>query len=291
MRQNLTRWRTVDDASFTLTAPPSTPTHTSTPSPTTAPATQHRRLAHPPASNSHRYANQNPHRQSHQPAAAPTRTRTPTRSQTRAPTASATVTATATPAARVCINEVEYWSNHSEAEAYYEWFELYNSSAATATLTGWTISDNMSTDTLPDMSIAPGGFVIVAARAANFRENYPGYGGAIVELGQPIGNGLANDGDRLILRDNTGQTIDALSYGDNTSVFVPAIPTVAGHRRVALSAGRRDETPTAPATSRPHDQPSPGQGWDEATPTPTTTDRRTTETARPHRRGTTRHAS
>ena len=292
---------TVAPATASATDSPTTPPATATPSSTMPPATA---IATPtptspaPVQTCTPTRSQTPARTATATATAPTRTptlsqtpartatatataptRTPTRSQTRAPTASATATLTVAPTARICINEVEYWSNHTDTESYYEWFELYNSSGMTATLTGWTISDNLSTDTIPDVRLAPGGFVVVAARTANFRENYPWYSGPIVELGQPIGNGLANSGDRLILRDHTGRTVDALSYGDNTSVFTPAIPTVAS-MGVSLERRPAGRDTDGAGDFQPHDQPSPGQGWDEATPAPTSTPT-TTETVTP----------
>ncbi|MDH7475587.1 MAG: lamin tail domain-containing protein [Anaerolineae bacterium] len=71
---------------------------------------------------------------------------------------------------------------------------------------------------------------MVAATAAGFAANYPGFSGVVVSLEGNIGNGLSNSGDRLVLRDGSGSEIDALSWGSDTTVFNPAAPDVAeGH--------------------------------------------------------------
>jgi len=64
---------------------------------------------------------------------------------------------------------------------------------------------------------------MVVAATPKFGENFPGFSGEIIYLADgAIGNGLANSGDRLILKDATGQIIDAMSYGDDSSVLNPA---------------------------------------------------------------------
>ena len=121
------------------------------------------------------------------------------------------------------------------------------------------------------LTLPSGAFAVVAGRVASFMVNFPGFSGLIVEMPDgTIGNGLGNTGDRLLLRDSRGVLIDALSYGDNTSVFDPPCPAVAaGH-----SLERR---PAGYDTGQASDfvdnaSPSPGQGLPAlptATPTPT----------------------
>jgi hypothetical protein len=244
----------VDDTAFIQTAPPPTETSTRTTTATRTSVAAHTPTATHPAS--------------------PSRTLTATSSaiaQTPPPSRTATATASATPSPVILINEVEYNCNHSDLEAYYEWFELYNPSGVAATLTGWTISDNSTSATLPDVTIGPGGLVVVAARQSSFLENYPSYSGPLIELGQPIGNGLANSGDRLLLRDGSGRRVDALSYGSDTSVFSPSIPTVAGrgHSLERYPLGRNTQRA---GDFQEQSQPSPGQGWEEPTATATATE-------------------
>ena len=51
-----------------------------------------------------------------------------------------------------------------------------------------------------------------------------------IQLGEIIGNGLANGGDRVVLRDSLGNIIDQMSYGTDVSVLNPSSSDVAeGH--------------------------------------------------------------
>ncbi|MDY7039861.1 MAG: lamin tail domain-containing protein, partial [Chloroflexota bacterium] len=130
----------------------------------------------------------------------------------------------------VVISEVVYDPSQSGTDTNYEWFELFNLSSQEVVLSGWTITDNTSSDDIPDVTIPPDGVVVVAATAAGFVENYPDFTGEVVYLEASIGNGLGNGGDRLILQDDGGAEIDALSWDSNTTVFDPAAPDVAaGH--------------------------------------------------------------
>ncbi|HID87174.1 MAG TPA: hypothetical protein EYP55_07310, partial [Anaerolineae bacterium] len=166
----------------------------------------------------------------------------------------------------VVINEVLYDPPQSGPDAPYEWLELTNTTAYTLSLAGWTIGDSSATDPLPVESIPPGSFLVIAA-SPEFFANFPDHAGPIAFLADgTIGNGLANDGDRLILRDDQGTIIDALSYGDDTSVFDPPCPDVApGHSL--------ERSPAGHDTDRADDfvdqaAPSPGQPIPPATPTP-----------------------
>ncbi len=96
----------------------------------------------------------------------------------------------------------------------------------------------MARTPLPSLVLPPGGYGILAA-TVSFYENLPSFTGVIafVEDGR-IGNGLSNEGDRLILRDASGKVIDAMSYGDDGAVMNPACKRVAaGHTSERCPAG------------------------------------------------------
>jgi LPXTG-motif cell wall-anchored protein len=138
----------------------------------------------------------------------------------------------------VVINEVQYDTVQSGTDSAYEWIELLNRTGEVIDLRGWEIEDNYGRDTLPSLVLAPGGYGILAA-TTSFYENFPGFAGVIafVEDGR-IGNGLSNEGDRLILRDASGKVIDALSYGDDGTIMNPACAKVAaGHSLERCPAG------------------------------------------------------
>ncbi len=144
--------------------------------------------------------------------------------------------APAWPGARVVINEVMYDPDDEGSDAEAEWVELYNAGDADQPMTGWTLADGRSTYTLPVVAVSAGSFAILAV-SDSFREQYPSYSGPLVTLGGRIGNSLRNDGDRLVLKDAAGALVDAISWGDDTSILRPAIADVPeGHsieRRVA----------------------------------------------------------
>ncbi len=288
-----------DDMSFTMTAPPpSTPTGTTTPSPSstrTATPTTIAGATHTPttvASVTHTATpSQTPTGSSSAtptstrtatPPPSPTRTATatlpplptpppyPVPTHTPSPTATRSPTASPTPSGLILINEMEYDSIQPGVDSSYEWVELYNPGGAPVTINGWTLSDNGAITTIPDLVIAPGQLVVVAASQTGFRSNYPDYSGLLVELpGGRIGNGLANTGDRLLLRDASGVLVDALSYGDDASVFSPPCPPVAaGHSLERFPLGQNTRQ-ASDFQEQPN--PSPGQGWFISMPTPTAT--------------------
>lgn len=116
-----------------------------------------------------------------------------------------------------------------------EWVELYNDSDSPIDISGWTIGDAATpqTDTLPALSVIPAnGFLLIVASSttAGFWSDTIPAGVPIVHIaGSALGSGFNQSGDAVYLR-NGGITIDALSYGDETSVFDPSAPDVAdGH--------------------------------------------------------------
>ena len=179
----------------------------------------------------------------------------------------------------ILINEVQYDPPQSGTDADWEWIELYNPTNATVDLSGWTIRDNAASDSVPPLSLPPGKFAIIAA-AANYSDNFPGCSCTIVYIADGrIGNGLSNDGDRIQLKDSVGTTIDAMSYGtDTTYTSLPDV--VAGHSLERSPAGGSfidnpnpspcPSYPTATATPSltPTATPSPSP-TSTSTPTPT----------------------
>ncbi len=210
----------------------------------------------------------------------PTVTVIPSATATETPTATATTTSTIppitgtptptpTPAApphAIVINEVEYDTVQPGSDTDYEWFELFNTSDAALTLSGWRIGDNSSQDVIPDLTIAGHGFVIVASSTL-FYVNYHTVPAPVVFLNSPIGNGLGNTGDRLLLSDPTGFIVDGLSWGTDVTVLNPSVPVVpAGHSSERISAGYDTDTAADWANRFP-----PAPGWDGGAVTPTAT--------------------
>lgn len=127
-----------------------------------------------------------------------------------------------------------------------EWVEIYNGSASPFSLSGWSVSDAIASDTLPgSVVIAPGAFIVVAATSTtralwNIPSSTP-----VVSLGNPIGDGLGNGGDRVILRNATGAIVDAISWGTNSSVFNPGVSVAPyGYSTARASLMKDTDTPT-----------------------------------------------
>lgn len=121
-----------------------------------------------------------------------------------------------------------------------EWVELYNNTDYDINLKDWTLTDNDTEVSISHRNvILPAHQFAVIAKAAQTWTYWNIPAGAVrIELGQPIGNGLDNDGDRVILKDNNGTIIDMMSYGNDTFAFDPSVPDVAeGHSVARHPAG------------------------------------------------------
>ena len=168
------------------------------------------------------------------PAATAQATPTSNPAQTPTPDPSATPTAgsavTTASEGDILINEVQYNPPQPGSDAPFEWLELFNPTGESIELRGWSIRDNYKSDIIPDLVVASRGFAIIAA-TEGFYSNFPGVDCPVVLIEDgAIGNGLSNDGDRLILKDGAGTVIDAISYGSDASVMSPPAPGVSeGH--------------------------------------------------------------
>lgn len=131
------------------------------------------------------------------------------------------------------INEVYFAvdSTHKGqgAESRWEWVELYNPTSFDIDLTGWSISDDNSTDTLPgSVVVHPGEFVIVSPSSQAELTDSSNNGGRwtfpagtlFIDLTDTdIGSGFNNGGDRVIIRDDLNAEVDRMSWGTDTTGF------------------------------------------------------------------------
>jgi hypothetical protein len=117
------------------------------------------------------------------------------------------------------INEIMY----DPLDGQNEWLELYNRSTQPINLAHWTFNDKPTLSSVnsfvisdSSMMIQPGGFAVVAAESSvcniftNLRSPHPDISLSI--LNHSGGFGLNNDGDAVVLKDLTGQTIDSVAY-------------------------------------------------------------------------------
>jgi len=131
----------------------------------------------------------------------------------------------------------------SSTETYGEWIEIYNKGSTSVNITGWQIQDNNATDTITaDMcpsgscEIPAGACWIIGRDQANLQSEFDQYtdfngGSSAVDtnrtifLNNPIGNGLNNTADRLILRNNSGTPVDCYSWdGSGTCSGLNYVP-------------------------------------------------------------------
>ncbi len=108
---------------------------------------------------------------------------------------------------RVVINEIMY---HPASERTDEEFvELLNTGSSAVNLTGWRLNRGVDF-TFPNVSLAAGGFLVVAADVTAFNARYPG-------VANVVGNWdgrLSNSGEEIELEDASGDRVDLVAYAD-----------------------------------------------------------------------------
>ncbi len=121
------------------------------------------------------------------------------------------------------ISEVLVDSHQAGEEAAYEWVEIVNRSDEAVSLSGWQLEDNNAADLLPDFIVPAGAFVVIAATTDAFATGSQPPLLLTLSDGR-IGNGLANSGDRLVLRNPSGTAIDGVSWGNDQSITTLPAP-------------------------------------------------------------------
>jgi len=183
----------------------------------------------------------------------PQLTLTPSPTPISTPELTPTPTPTSVPIAnRLVINEVYYdvcsgadCGGNKGDEGKNEWIEIYNPTSNSVNISGWKICDNTSCEIIPSSPAIPvGGFAIVTPQATTWDYWLIPAGVIKITLGiSNIGNGLHNDDDRIILKDNLGNIVDQMSYGNDKTAFDPACPDVAeGHSLEREPAGKDTDT-------------------------------------------------
>jgi len=119
------------------------------------------------------------------------------------------------------INEVYYdVGSEKGSDPDNEWVEIYNPTNEIVNISGWKICDKDACDTLPNSTLIPAkGFVVITNKDSTWDKWIIPSGAVKIVLNSAIGNGLANAGDRIILKNNADAIIDAMSYGNDTTYF------------------------------------------------------------------------
>lgn len=156
-------------------------------------------------------------------------TLTPTETPTITPTPSIDETQVATTGA-IVINEVYYDVGSDKGEEGNsinpdEWIELYNPTNSSINIKNWSIGDATDEDNVSNSNriIPPGGFALISKNNSTWSLWDEDSNALLIPLGDRIGEGLANNGDIVILKDAAGNTIDMVSWGSNTTAFNPSV--------------------------------------------------------------------
>ena len=118
--------------------------------------------------------------------------------------------------ARVVINELHYHPIDDLASA--EFIELHNPGTNDVDLTGWRFSDGVDYTFPAGAMLAAGGYLVIGGDAEKLRERYglsqaQVLGPETAEARADFG-GLANSGERVILRDGRDNVVDMVDYDD-----------------------------------------------------------------------------
>lgn len=116
----------------------------------------------------------------------------------------------------ILISEVYYNPIQTGTDTKYEWIELYNNSDEPIDLKGWSLSDNINSGIISDVSylLEPANFLVIAAYEEFFKANFPdiSFDVKVIYLEHSIGNGLSNSGDLLTLGDDDGDAVDEVVW-------------------------------------------------------------------------------
>lgn len=124
------------------------------------------------------------------------------------------------------INKVYYdVASDRGVEPANEWVEIYNQTDQPIDIADWQICDNTGCDTFASTSpimIPAKGFAVITASSTTWDYWEIANGVVPIVLDSRIGNGLSNDGDRLILKRPDGVVMDEMAWGNDTSIWDPA---------------------------------------------------------------------
>ena len=132
-----------------------------------------------------------------------------------------------------------------------EWVEIYNQTNTALDISGWQICDNTSCDTLPSTPLIPAlKYAVIVAASTTVSSLLPAYWYLPSEVTQininsSIGNGLANGGDRLILKRPDGVVVDEMNWQDDTGVWNPgAVDVAKGNVLARVPSGYDTDSPS-----------------------------------------------
>lgn len=119
-------------------------------------------------------------------------------------------------AADVIISEIMYHppqlnpiSNAEAERTDLEWIEITNRGDETARLSHWEIDRGIDF-TFPNISLAPGQFLVIASDITAFLNEYPG----VTNVTGNWSGKLSNSSEEIRIQDENGDTVDRVTYAD-----------------------------------------------------------------------------
>lgn len=106
---------------------------------------------------------------------------------------------------KIVLNEIMF--HPSTENTNHEWLELYNTDTAPVNLTGWQFTKGINF-TFPNVTIAAGGYLVVAANMEAFQAKHPTVANVV---GGWIGR-LSNTDEEIELETVTGEAVDLVHY-------------------------------------------------------------------------------
>jgi len=125
--------------------------------------------------------------------------------------------ATAPAGGNLRFSEVMSAPDDSAPDQTLQWVELVNPGGSAVSTEGWSIANTNGANELTAARIPAGGYGVIMTNPGSL----PGVLGIAFAEGDAHG-GLGRTGDELHLFSPDGTEVDAISYGDNASIFDPA---------------------------------------------------------------------
>ncbi|MEO0146010.1 MAG: lamin tail domain-containing protein [candidate division WOR-3 bacterium] len=136
------------------------------------------------------------------------------------------------------------------------WVELKNTGSSPVNLGGWQIMNSKGSDVLPDVTIQPGAYLVIAGSQAMKADVYMADGS--------IGSGLVVSGDMLALVNPDGEVSDLMNWGEPDPSWKNYMPSLWSRGPNMSSTGILARVPDAtdrgtPRDFRPMTQATPGK--------------------------------
>jgi hypothetical protein len=152
-----------------------------------------------------------------------------------------------------CLGTTDNTCGTSGGETHFEWVEIYNKGTSSVNINSWRLCDNNDCDYLPNKSIGPDEYWIIAynttALQTEFNQYSPAYtvdANKTISLSSPLGGsfGLSNSSDYVYLLDASGVTVDCVSWASSSGTFCSTQTYISGGNGVDTSLNGAKDSQT-----------------------------------------------